>query len=473
MLNRVHYFNMVYEGNKVPIATLPMPENNMYVIFSAPMQQIAMRSNSMAANARTVELIPRLFGVKMKTLLGWLGRDGIHEDMTPSMMKVFGTTLSGDSLNNMTTKALAEVGLILNNIGEEGLHIENLYLWLRYHISHAVSVALFGTKHNPYYNSREIVDAQWDFEAGLGPLVLGFLPSIVARTAYLARAKVHEALRPYYEGKHDQDEGVSDLVKERGRLFRKWDTSVDQLSKNEISVMLAATTNTIPTMFWYIAHVWTRPELVDELRTEVSSVIPALREPTGVRRTPPHGLREITINFSRLDASCPLLGSCYREAVRLSSQILTLRKVAHDMVISDSDGKSYLLKAGNDVMIPAKVVHRDADTWGDHVEDFSPRRFLPDPDGNKEVDKLKKISFVPFGGGKHYCPGRNFAFAENLAVMAALLLGFELEGLDKDNLRMEDSKMGQAAKPVPGFEGGPCVIRRREGWEHIEWKFAK
>lgn len=226
-------------------------------------------------------------------------------------------------------------------------------------------------------------------------------------------------------------------------------------------------------MFWYIAHVWTRPELVDELRTEVSSVIPALREPTGVRRTPPHGLREITINFSRLDASCPLLGSCYREAVRLSSQILTLRKVAHDMVISDSDGKSYLLKAGNDVMIPAKVVHRDADTWGDHVEDFSPRRFLPDPDGNKEVDKLKKISFVPFGGGKHYCPGRNFAFAENLAVMAALLLGFELEGLNKDNLRMEDSKMGQAAKPVPGFEGGPCVIRRREGWEHIEWKFAK
>lgn len=161
MLNRVHYFNMVYDGNKVPIATLPMPENNMYVIFSAPMQQIAMRSNSMAANARTVELIPRLFGVKMKTLLGWLGKDGVHEDMTPSMMKIFGTTLSGDSLNDMTSTTLVEVGSILNSIGKDGLHIENLYLWLRYHISHAVSVALFGTKHNPYYNSKEIVDAQW------------------------------------------------------------------------------------------------------------------------------------------------------------------------------------------------------------------------------------------------------------------------------------------------------------------------
>lgn len=39
-----------------------------------------------------------------------------------------------------------------------------------------------------------------DFEAGLGPLVMGFLPSIVARSAYLARKKVHEVLRPYYEG---------------------------------------------------------------------------------------------------------------------------------------------------------------------------------------------------------------------------------------------------------------------------------
>lgn len=161
MIHRVHYFNMVYEGNKVPIVTLPMPGNNMYVIFSAHMQQIAMRSNSMDANSATVDLIPRLFGVKMKTLKSWLGKDGVHEDMTPSMMKIFGTTLSGDSLNEMTSTTLVEVTKILNGIGESGLKIDNLYKWLRYHISHAVSVALFGTKHNPYYQSEEMIDAQW------------------------------------------------------------------------------------------------------------------------------------------------------------------------------------------------------------------------------------------------------------------------------------------------------------------------
>ena len=305
-----------------------------------------------------------------------------------------------------------------------------------------------------------------EFELGLGPLVFGFLPSVIARSAYLARAKVQDALRPYYETGHDQGDGVSDLVKGRGRLFRLWDTPLDQLSKNEISVMLAATTNTIPTMFWYIAHVWTRPELVEQLRAEVSETL-------GIRQNLSSGAKEITIHFTELDAKCPLLGSCYREAIRLSSQILTLRRVATDTMIEDADGRSYLLRAGNDVMIPAKVLHRNTATWGEDVDGFHPRRFLPDPNGDKEVDRLKKISFVPFGGGKHYCPGRKFAFAENLAVMAALLLGFEVNDLVKENLRMEDSKMGQAAKPVPGYEGGPVVIRRRTGWEHIEWKFAK
>jgi cytochrome P450 len=251
---------------------------------------------------------------------------------------------------------------------------------------------------------------------------------------------------------------------------------VDELSKNEISVMLAGTTNTIPTLFWYVVHVWLRPELVEQIRREVSETVPELRDSSGaILLTPPDGLKKVTIHFSKLDANCPLLGASYREAVRLASQILTLRRVMSDTVITDNNqgGRSYLLKKGNNVMMPAKVVHRNKETWGDDAEEFNPLRFLPDPDGNKELDKLRRISFVPFGGGKHYCPGRHFAFNENLAFMAALVLGFEVVGLDRERMRMRDSKMGEAAKPVPGFEGGPVVIKRRSGWEDVEWDYAK
>lgn len=205
----------------------------------------------------------------------------------------------------------------------------------------------------------------------------------------------------------------------------------------------------------------------------MSQTVTCLHDEKGAILTPISGIKKITINFTKLDANCPLLGGSYREAVRLASQILTLRRVLADTIVSDGKGgPSYLLKAGSNVMMPAKVVHRNTDTWGKDADQFNPRRFLPDPSGDKDLDRLRKISFVPFGGGKHYCPGRHFAFAENLAFMAALVLGFEVIGLDEKKVRMRDSKMGEAAKPVPGFEGGPVVIRRRKGWEAVEWSFA-
>lgn len=304
----------------------------------------------------------------------------------------------------------------------------------------------------------------------MGGLVLGFLPSIVARKAYLARKKVQAALKTYYVANRDRDDGVSELVKGRARLFKEWDVSLDELSKNEISIMLAATTNTIPTLFWYIAYVYLRPELVGKLRQEVSNEISGL---VATETGPPAATKEITIHYAKLEERCPLLGACYREAIRLASQILALRRVKADTVISDGEGRSYLLKAGNNVLMPAKVVHRNPDTWGADAEGFNPARFLPDPNGDKDLDRLRKVSFVPFGGGKHLCPGRHFPFAENLAFMAALVLGFEVVGLDGARLRMRDSQMGEAAKPEPGFEGGPVTIRRRSGWEGVEYKFEK
>ncbi|KAK3313226.1 hypothetical protein B0H66DRAFT_608274 [Apodospora peruviana] len=57
-------------------------------------------------------------------------------------------------------------------------------------------------------------------------------------------------------------------------------------------------------------------------------------------------------------------------------------------------------------------------------------------------------------------------------IMAALLLGFEIVGLDADKLRMGDSKRGETAKALPGLAGGPVVIRRRQGSEEVTWKFS-
>jgi cytochrome P450 len=301
----------------------------------------------------------------------------------------------------------------------------------------------------------------------MGPLVLGVLPSILARTAYQARKKVQAALLPYYAAELDQrDPLASEFVRARSRLFRTYDLPTDELARNEVSIMLAATTNTVPTLFWFVANVWLRPDVVADLRAEVAPALSMATTPAGAPHT-------ATVHAARLETACPLLASCYRESVRLASQIITFRRVLADTRITDGAGGSYLLKAGNDVMMPAKVVHRHRPTWGADADAFDPRRFVPPAEAtNDTAQRQRKAAFVPFGGGKHLCPGRHFAFAENLAIMAALLSGFEIRGLRAERLRMRDSKMGEAAKPAAGFEGGPVVMARRAGWEEVVWKFV-
>lgn len=303
----------------------------------------------------------------------------------------------------------------------------------------------------------------------MGPLVLGFLPSIIARTAYLAREKVFAALGPYYRETRDQDPGTSDFVRNRGKLFRQYDIPVEEISKNEVSIMLAATSNTIPTLFWYVANIWLRQDLVRDLRDEITKALDL--------HAPPEdgGASEIALQFTVLESNCPLLASCYRESVRLTSQIITFRHAREDTTISDGAGRSYLLRAGTTVMMPAKVVHRNPSVWGDDADSFNARRFVTSADSgdeDKDVERLRKAAFVPFGGGRHLCPGRKFAFSENLAFVAALVMGFEIEGLREDRIKMVNSKMGEAAKPASGFEGGPVVLSRRKGWENVTWKFV-
>jgi cytochrome P450 len=38
--------------------------------------------------------------------------------------------------------------------------------------------------------------------------------------------------------------------------------------------------------------------------------------------------------------------------------------------------------------------------------------------------------YFPFGGGKHSCPGRSYAFVQTLAIVMALIGRFDIRGED-------------------------------------------
>lgn len=290
------------------------------------------------------------------------------------------------------------------------------------------------------------------------------MPKLIARKAYVNREKVQAALVPWYLGRKDEADDVAEITKLRASSARDFGFPEEEVGKLELALLFVATTNTIPTLYWFVVNVWVRPELVEAIRRET---LPLVKLPEA--RPGDKDRRLATVDITQLEEHCPLMVSCYRESIRLSNQAVGTRRVMHDTLLTDENGTSYLLKAGVDVMWSIKSLHRSSDTWGPDSLGFDAARF-------QEQDKFgrqKKQSYIPFGGGRHLCPGRNFAFAENLGFMAALVVGFHLEGLDAANIRMGSASMGEAvAKPPADAEGGAVVIKRRDGWEDVDWAFV-
>jgi len=129
------------------------------------------------------------------------------------------------------------------------------------------------------------------------------------------------------------------------------------------------------------------------------------------------------------------------------------------------------------VQIAGGVMHRIQGVWGDDALEFNPDRFLVATDKSADQisrDKTKKNAYIPFGGGRHLCPGRNFAFAEILALTCALVLGFDLtsNGMEFDQMMPRPAVLANAiVKPLNNGEGLGLKLRRRKGWENVKWRF--
>ncbi len=123
----------------------------------------------------------------------------------------------------------------------------------------------------------------------------------------------------------------------------------------------------------------------------------------------------------------------------------------------------YLLKAGSIVQIPSAVLNTAPSTWGPDSKTFNPRRFLDSDD-----KKARQHGFIPFGGGKHLCPGRHLAFTETLGFVAAFVSGFDMDGVQIIGTRTHKLGFG-ARKPNGDFK---VTIRCREGFENVRWSFS-
>ncbi|KAH0551110.1 hypothetical protein GP486_007546 [Trichoglossum hirsutum] len=188
--------------------------------------------------------------------------------------------------------------------------------------------------------------------------------------------------------------------------------------------------------FWLTLRILATPGLADRIRTETAPHV-HVTQPANVL-----GLAEpprLKLSLAGLKAECPLLKSCYFEALRLDAAPWSIKHVVKDFVVTEDEKhaprgggggggapKSFALHKGEYVHIPHDL-HQSDPAYFESPELFKPDRFLvrgQDPDGKPNADMG---TIRPYGGGVSLCKGKLFAEGEVLAFVAGILALWEFE----------------------------------------------
>lgn len=246
------------------------------------------------------------------------------------------------------------------------------------------------------------------------------------RVGYAARETVFNAFHKYCQSLPSD---VSEVVLERERTLREAGVIHDDIAKQEASFCTAVFPNTAPTMYWSIVELFSRPNVLEEVRKELEAN--AVRRQTSVS-----GDIDFVLDVASLKTRCPLLLSVFQETQRTRGINAMVRKVMDDTML---DGK-YLLKKGNFLQLPSQPMHLSTSYWGASAETFDPYRFV-----NKAADNADKIEddkersaasssassmFMPWGAAPSLCPARQFAATEIMIVIALLALRVNLRPLE-------------------------------------------
>lgn len=115
------------------------------------------------------------------------------------------------------------------------------------------------------------------------------------------------------------------------------------------------------------------------------------------------------------------LNACLKETGRHYSGVTMLRLAEKESTLPNG----MVVPKGSVVSISPYLTHHDPDLY-QRPDEWSPDRFLDDPDLPKRVNADGKIGFLPFGYGSHRCPGEKFAWVMMAIVLGRLLRDYEV-----------------------------------------------
>ena len=224
----------------------------------------------------------------------------------------------------------------------------------------------------------------------------------------------------------------------------------------EVGTLLGILANTIPAIFYLLAHIYSDQGLLQDIRAELEAAsVSSISSKT-----------KRTLHVITMREKCHLLNSTFQEVLRVHAQGAGARFVREDTMLDDQ----YLLKKGMVVQMPIAVLHSDPSSWGPDVKEFQSRRFLKQNDIAKGF-KQNMTAYRPFGGGASLCPGRHFVALEALALTAYLVLRFDITPVNGSWSIPAQKQESLATNVFPPEKDFKVRISRRKGCEGIDWDF--
>ncbi|RDL36335.1 Uncharacterized protein BP5553_05687 [Venustampulla echinocandica] len=427
------YYNLASQNTDAEIYTVGIMNLKVYVTHATRLTHMIQRSKTLSFGP-FLQLSSKVHGNVSDEAHALFNGD-LLEDFSLRTREALAPGPHLDAQNlRMADQSLIEVTDMLKQ-GEI-----QLLEWARHAVVQATGAGLYGVQHP--FKDPEIEDAMWIWDEHRPGHMIGIDP---LGKGYNARAKVFETFREYFQNMPDD---VSLIIRQRQKILRDGGICEEDAYKMQSTLSDAAYPNTVPTLFWTVYEIYSRPELLEAIRQEIFS--------KAVRKSD----EGFILDVAALKTECHILLSAYQETQRTRHSQVAFRMVVEDTLL---DGQ-YLLKKGNYLHMPAKPIHENPKIWGPQASVFDPYRFVPAVAGESRA-KILPSSFLPWGAPPHMCPARQFASTEILIITALLALRVNLTPASAKGWEREPAvkSMDIPTLPRPRKDVRLKVTAREEG----------
>ena len=164
--------------------------------------------------------------------------------------------------------------------------------------------------------------------------------------------------------------------------------------RDEIVTMIVAGHETVASaMTWCLGLLAAHPDVQQRVRDEASAVVTDM----------PLSIGDV--------ARMPFARAVIDESMRMYPPAWLITRKA----MADDELAEAAIPAGSLVIMSPYLVHRHPEYW-QRADSFDPDRFVS--------GQIERAAFIPFGAGPRLCIGRDFAYAEAVALLARLIRQF-------------------------------------------------